>query len=112
MRIIKRLPILSLQEAVYGLLEKGQTAQVYRAVPPQADESPYITIGLCTVKPEDTKEEALWNCTLAIDIWSTGAGAGDIIEADSDDTAGARHPAHRSPSRRRKSTKPSTTSAI
>lgn len=87
MRIIKRLPILSLQEAVYELLEKGQTAQVYRAVPPHAEKSPYITIGLCTVKPEDTKEEALWNCTLAIDIWSTGAGAGDIIEAD-EETAG------------------------
>lgn len=87
MRVIKHLPILSLQEAVYGLLEKGQTAQVYRTVPPQADESPYITIGLCTVKPEDTKEDALWNCTLAIDVWSTGAGAGDIIEADSTEAA-------------------------
>lgn len=87
MRIIKHLPILSLQEAVYELLEKGQTAQVYRAVPPHADESPYITIGLCTVKPEDTKEDALWNCTLSIDVWSTGAGAGTVIEAD-DETAG------------------------
>lgn len=87
MRVIKHLPILSLQEAVYGLLEQGQTAQVYRSIPAEAKQSPYITIGLCTVKPEDTKEDALWNCTLAIDIWSTGAGAGNIIEADSADTA-------------------------
>ena len=87
MRVIKHLPILSLQEAVYELLEKGQTAQVYRAVPPHADKSPYITIGLCTAKPEDTKEDALWNCTLAIDVWSTGTGAGTVIEAG-EDTAG------------------------
>lgn len=88
MRVIKHLPILSLQEAVYGLLEQGQTAQVYRSIPAEAKKSPYITIGLCTVKPEDTKEDALWNCTLSIDIWSTGAGAGNIIEADSANTAG------------------------
>lgn len=87
MRVIKRLPILSLQEAVYGLLEKGQTAQVYRSIPAETKNSPYITIGLCTVKPEDTKEDALWNCTLSIDIWSTGAGAGMVIEAG-ESTAG------------------------
>lgn len=90
MTLIKKLPVLELQEAVYGLLEAGQTAQVYRDVPIEA-VSPYITIGLCTVKPLDTKNNMLWNCSVAIDIWSTGAGTGEIIEMDEGIATEERH---------------------
>ena len=107
MRVIKHLPILSLQEAVYGLLEKGQTAQVYRAVPPHAEKSPYITIGLCTVKPEDTKEDAHWPSIFGAPGRVPGISSKRTVLT----RRAARHLAHRLPSKQRKSTKPSTTSA-
>lgn len=87
--MIKHMPVLELQQAIYDLLEKGQTTKVYREVPAEA-ESPYIMLGLCIMKPDadETKTNVIWNCSVAIDIWSTGAGTGEIIEDESEsDTA-------------------------
>lgn len=85
MRIIKTIPTVSLQRAVFKLLSKGQDKKVYGQVPEGA-AFPYITINSITAKPLDTKNSTQWNCSLTVDVWGTDEGKKDVYETVSDIT--------------------------
>lgn len=85
MRIIKTIPTVSLQRAVFKLLSKGQDKKVYGQVPEGA-AFPYITINSITAKPLDTKNSTQWNCSITVDVWGTDEGKKDVYETVSDIT--------------------------
>lgn len=85
MRIIKTIPTVSLQKAVFKLLSKGQDKKVYGQVPEGA-AFPYITIDSMTAKPLDTKNSIQWNCSLTVNVWGTEEGKQAVYEAVSDIT--------------------------
>ena len=85
MRIIKTIPTVSLQKAVFKLLSKGQDKKVYGQVPEGA-AFPYITINSITAKPLDTKNSTQWNCSITVDVWGTDEGKKDVYETVSDIT--------------------------
>lgn len=85
MRIIKTIPTVSLQKAVFKLLSKGQDKKVYGQVPEGA-AFPYITIESITAKPLDTKNSTQWNCSITVNVWGTDEGKKDVYETVSDIT--------------------------
>lgn len=85
MRIIKTIPTVSLQKAVFKLLSKGQDKKVYGQVPEGA-AFPYITIDSITAKPLDTKNSTQWNCSITVNVWGTDEGKKDVYETVSDIT--------------------------
>ena len=85
MRIIKTIPTVSLQKAVFKLLSKGQDKKVYGQVPEGA-AFPYITIDSITAKPLDTKNSTQWNCSITVNVWGTEEGKQAVYEAVSDIT--------------------------
>ncbi len=85
MRIIKTIPTVSLQKAVFKLLSKGQDKKVYGQVPEGA-ALPYITINSITAKPLDTKNSTQWNCSITVNVWGTDEGKKDVYETVSDIT--------------------------
>lgn len=85
MRIIKTIPTVSLQRAVFKLLSKGQDKKVYGQVPEGA-AFPYITIESITAKPLDTKNSTQWNCSITVNVWGTDEGKKDVYETVSDIT--------------------------
>lgn len=85
MRIIKTIPTVSLQKAVFKLLSKGQDKKVYGQVPEGA-AFPYITINSITAKPLDTKNSTQWNCSITVNVWGTDEGKKDVYETVSDIT--------------------------
>lgn len=75
--INKRVPILALQKAVYKLLSVGQTTPIYDDVVPKA-ELPYITIGAINIKPNGTKDKAIYDASLQLHLWSEYQGKKEI----------------------------------
>lgn len=69
MMLIRDVPLVSLQRAVFSLLKNGQTIPVYGEVIEGAT-LPYITIGSVTLKPVAVKTEVMWMATINIDIWA------------------------------------------
>lgn len=58
MILIKNVPLVPLQKAVFKMLKEGQAVKVYGNVPADAD-LPYITIGSVTATPVSDKTGSL-----------------------------------------------------
>ena len=69
MILIKNVPLVPLQKAVFKMLKEGQSVKVYGNVPTNAD-LPYITIGSVTATPVSDKTGSLWNAAVNIDVWA------------------------------------------
>lgn len=69
MILVKEVPLVALQEAVFQLLKKGQSTPVYGEVRAGA-ALPYITIGSVTLKPQAVKTLVMWTATINIDVWA------------------------------------------
>lgn len=83
MNLIKHVPIVPLQQAVYGLLANGQNVPVHGTVPAKAP-LPYITIDAVTAKPVDVKNMVQWNCSLTINVWGTLESKQNVYETVND----------------------------
>lgn len=67
--LIKNVPLVPLQKAVFKMLKEGQAVKVYGNVPTNAD-LPYITIGSVTATPVSDKTGSLWNTAINVDVWA------------------------------------------
>lgn len=83
MNLIKHVPIVPLQMAVYSLLTNGQNVPVHGTVPANAP-LPYITIDAVTAKPVDVKNMVQWNCSLTINVWGTLKNKQKVYETVND----------------------------
>ncbi len=86
MILIKDVPLVSLQQAVFKALKEGQTTAIYGDVPTKA-KLPYITIGSVTLKPEDAKSMVLWTATINIDVWADKEGKREVNDVLNDISA-------------------------
>lgn len=78
MSVIKtRVPILAFHKAVYKLLSEGQTTPVYDDVLPKS-KPPYVTIGATNIKPNGTKDKAIYDASVQLHIWSGYQGKREI----------------------------------
>ena len=75
--MIRRVPFMALQKAIYSLLDKGQTTPVYDDVPENA-VLPYITLGEFTCKLDADKTNTIWNASISNHGWSDYAGKKEI----------------------------------
>lgn len=69
MILVKDVPLVALQQAVFNLLKEGQSVSVYGEVIEGA-KLPYITIGSVTLKPQAVKTSVMWSASLNIDVWA------------------------------------------
>lgn len=69
MVLIRDVPLVPLQKAVFSLLRKGQPTPVYGEVIEGAT-LPYITIGSVNLKPVAVKTVVMWVATINIDVWA------------------------------------------
>lgn len=69
MILIKDVPLVPLQQAVFKVLKDGQKVAVYGDVTEDA-KLPYITIGSVTAKPLGAKDKVLWSCAINVDVWA------------------------------------------
>lgn len=69
MILIKNVPLVPLQKAVFKMLKEGQAVKVYGNVSTNAD-LPYIIIGSVTATPVSDKTGSLWNAAINIDVWA------------------------------------------
>ncbi len=77
MNIIRRIPMNSLQKAVYSILSTKQTTPVYDDVPQQA-ELPYVTFGAFTCKQVGSKTTDISDISLQLHIWSVYSGKAEV----------------------------------
>lgn len=69
MILIRDVPLVALQQAVFHLLKEGQDVPVYGEVRDGA-RLPYITIGSVTLKPQAVKTMVMWTASLNVDVWA------------------------------------------
>lgn len=79
----KRIPLISLQTALYQMLTQYQTTPVYDDVPEDA-VLPYITLGSFTCKPNGAKLTDISDVTIQIHIWSGYSGKSEVNEIAND----------------------------
>ena len=86
MILIKDVPLVPLQQAVFKVIKEGQTTPVYGDVTEDA-KLPYITIGSVTMKPEAVKNMVLWTATINIDVWADTNGKRKVNDVLNDVSA-------------------------
>lgn len=86
MILIKDVPLVPLQQAVFKVIKDGQTTPVYGDVSEDA-KLPYITIGSVTMKPEAAKSMVLWNATINVDVWADTNGKRKVNDVLNDISA-------------------------
>ncbi|MGL5271847.1 MAG: DUF3168 domain-containing protein [Selenomonadaceae bacterium] len=86
MILIRDIPLVPLQKALYLLLKNGQTVPIYGKVPTCAT-LPYITIGGVTAKPVAVKDVNIWGMSITMDVWGTPAGKEEVNETLNDISA-------------------------
>ena len=69
MILIREVPIIILQQALYSLLKNGQNRPVYGGDAPEGADLPYITFGNNTAKPLLNKSVIMWACSMNIEVW-------------------------------------------
>lgn len=69
MILIREVPIVKLQKALYSLLKNGQNRHVYGGDAPEGAALPYITFGNNTAKPLLNKNIVMWSCSMNIEVW-------------------------------------------
>ena len=67
--LIRDVPMIALQQAIFKCLSEGQNRKVYGIVPENA-VFPYISMGSLTAKPVTVKDIVIWRMTINIDIWA------------------------------------------
>lgn len=86
MILIKDIPLVSLQKALFLLLKNGQTIAVYGKVPESA-ALPYITIGGITAKPISVKDVTIWAMSVTMDVWGSPDNKQEVNETLNDISA-------------------------
>lgn len=66
--IVKRVPLISLRQAVFSKLKSGQNHAVYGGVDNDTP-APYIVLGQAVFKPDGAKSMNLWSITLDVDCY-------------------------------------------
>ncbi|WP_196602161.1 tail completion protein gp17 [Pectinatus frisingensis] len=69
MIIIKDIPLVPLQKAVFALIKTGQDKPIYGSVSKKTP-LPYMTIGAINFKNTGVKNAVIWNASMQIDIWA------------------------------------------
>lgn len=77
--MIKRIPLVALQKALYVALTTYQTTPVYNYIPSDA-VLPYIKIGAFTCKPNGSKSTDISDVTTQIIIFSDYEGTSEVNE--------------------------------
>lgn len=70
MLIIRDVPLVSLQKQIFAVLSNGQNHKVYGGTLPLDATLPCITFGNVTAKPITVKNDAIWHCTVTMDVWA------------------------------------------
>lgn len=70
MILIKDIPMVSLQKALFKLIKEKQDKPIYGSVPTDAAGF-YITIGGITAKPTPVKDVTIWNMSVTFDVWGS-----------------------------------------
>lgn len=80
MSLMKRIPLVAFQTALYTLLKSyGQTVPVYDDVPANA-KLPFITLGGFTSKQVGSKTTNCWDISQQIHLWSDYNGKKEVNE--------------------------------
>lgn len=69
MIIIREVPLVALQKALFKALKDGQTTTIYGGDAPEGAKLPYITFGSTTAKPILVKNAEMWNATINLEVW-------------------------------------------
>jgi len=86
MILIRDIPLIPLQEALYTLLKNGQSIPIYGKVPTDA-ALPYITVGGITAKPIAVKDINIWAMSITLDVWGSPDDKEAVNEALNDISA-------------------------
>lgn len=86
MLLIKDVPLVSLQTALFKLLKNGQDVPIYGRVPTTA-KLPYLTVGAVTAKPVTVKNSVIWNMSINVDVWGNNDGKLEVNECLNDISA-------------------------
>lgn len=82
---MKRIPLLTLQKALYQVLINYQTTPVFDDVPDDIEiKLPYITLGAFTCRTNGTKINDIADVSLQIHIWSEYQGKKEVNEIAND----------------------------
>ena len=82
---MKRIPLLTLQKALYQVLINCQTTPVFDDVPDDIEiKLPYITLGAFTCRTNGTKINDIADVSLQIHIWSEYQGKKEVNEIAND----------------------------
>ena len=82
---MKRIPLLTLQKALYQVLINYQTTPVFDDVPDDIEiKLPYITLGAFTCRTNGTKINDITDVSLQIHIWSEYQGKKEVNEIAND----------------------------
>ena len=80
---MRRIPLISLQQALYTALKTYQTTPVFDDVPKNA-KLPYITLGAFTCRTDGTKVNDISNTSVQVHIWSEYQGKKQVNEIADD----------------------------
>ena len=72
-----RVPVLAVQKALVALLKSGQSTKIYDDVEPGAKLT-YISIGAINVKPNGSKDSAIYDVSVQLHLWSGYQGKYEI----------------------------------
>lgn len=82
---MKRIPLLTLQKALYQVLINYQTTPVFDDVPDDIEiKLPYITLGAFTCRANGAKINDITDVSLQIHIWSEYQGKKEVNEIAND----------------------------
>ncbi|OON87807.1 DUF3168 domain-containing protein [Pyramidobacter sp. C12-8] len=81
--MMRHIPMIPLQRAVYEALSTYQTAPVYDDVPEDATP-PAVSFGSFTAKQSGAKALDAWDVSMQLDLWSNYAGKKQIQEMADD----------------------------
>lgn len=80
---MKRIPLTSVQKAIYTRLKECQTTPIYDGIPDNknlVEMMPFIEFGAftCAMNEQDTKDLDITRCTIQLDIWSAKKGKKEV----------------------------------
>jgi hypothetical protein len=81
--LVRKIPLIPLQQALFQMIKNGQTVPIHGRVPRDA-VLPYITIGGITAKPISVKDLVLWNTSITFDVWGRPENKQEVNETLND----------------------------
>lgn len=70
MLIIKDIPLIPLQTAIFKLIKEGQDKPIYGSVDDHTT-LPYITFGSINFKNISVKNNTMWTASVQLDVWGS-----------------------------------------